>query len=207
MVLWSNSTKNLNLVRQIVKVINERLVISKLPRLGESLCVSGWIRGTLYSTIPTELYPQSHTFTRNYTFVFTPGYHETTDSHTSENTHEPTSEHERKYRPACKNEDVKVRKHMQEHTHICTGLHIHTGSIHAPAGKHTCTQACEWWSYTHMRSHACRNAHSGTQECTRRRASILKWGLLYYFIFLYIFHLLYYCLIILILQIVDWCDN
>ena len=42
MVLWSNSTKNVNLVGQIVKkLLMKDIIISKLPKLGESVGESG----------------------------------------------------------------------------------------------------------------------------------------------------------------------
>ena len=122
----------------------------------------------------------THNLTPNYTFVFTRGYYKTTGAHAHGNTHEPTVAHKRTCRPACKNAEVEARKHMQECIHICAGLHVRAGNMHARADKHTCMQArvdarARTRAYTHAHRHACLLAEPHTHACsgTRARTQIL----------------------------------
>ena len=131
-----------------------------MPKPGEYVGVSGWIRSASYSPIPTQLYPQSHTFTQNYTFVFTPEYHKTTGAHACKNTHGYTGAHKRTCRPACKNADVQARNHMQECTHVCTGLHVCTSSTHASTQAHV-------GAHARTRARTRTGAHARTQRQTR----------------------------------------
>ena len=132
MVLWFNSTKNLNLVEQVVKKLSMKdIVISKLPKLGEAV------------EPRIHLFPRNytHNLTLNYTFVFTPGYHKTTNS-----------------RPSCENANVQARKHMQERTNVCAG------STHRQAHM----DASLWrGSRTHTRSHTYAQVRMHARRSTR----------------------------------------
>ena len=107
----------------------------------------------------------THNFTWNYTFVFTPEYHEITVAHARENTHKPTGAHERSCRPTCKNADAQA--HAGPHTRMCRlarsrRQHARTSS---QAHMHVCSCRCSRMhtrshTYTQVRMHARRGTHA-----------------------------------------------
>ena len=151
------------------------IVISKLPKPGESVV------------------PRIHPFPQNYTFIFTPGYHETTGAHTRENTHEPTGAHKHTCRPACENADMQrastcksahtyaqacsfaqaTRTQARLDGHACTHLRTDT---HAHTQRHTCTLV-RVGAPPHARSFAQARAHTcngNVQACTRTQEFTLR---------------------------------
>ena len=151
LTLWSNGTENLKLVGQIVKkLLMEDTVVSKLPKLGESVVPR-------IHPLPQNY---THNLTRNYTFVFTPGYHKA-GVHASKNTHKPTGTHMQ----------ARMQKRGRAGTQAHAGVHIHmrrlVRSRRQHARKHTSSHRC---SRTHTCSHTLAqvrmHAHRGTHACS-----------------------------------------